>query len=54
MGRLMQILVEDNVPKVGGGPQEAADWWQKRYSASEGVSSEPEEYSSNRFAISAS
>ncbi|MDZ4819882.1 MAG: toll/interleukin-1 receptor domain-containing protein [Planctomycetota bacterium] len=51
MGRLMQILVEDNVPKVGGGPQEAADWWQKRYSATEGVSTEREEYSSNRFRI---
>lgn len=53
MGRLMQILVEDAVPKTGGGAADAADWWQKRYSASEGVSNEPEEYSSNRFPITA-
>lgn len=51
MGRLMEILVEDAVPKKDGGPEEVADWWQRRYSAAEGVSTETEEYSSNRFRI---
>lgn len=54
LGRLMQILAEDGVPKKGGGPAAVAGWWQQRYSATEGVSNEPEEYSSNRFRITSS
>ncbi len=51
LGRLMQILTEDGVPKREGGPSAVAGWWQGRHSATEGVTNEPEEYSSNRFRI---
>jgi hypothetical protein len=51
LGRLLEILEEDGVPRKEGGPAEAAGWWQARHSATEGVTNEPEEYSSNRFRI---
>lgn len=51
MGRLTEILVEDDVPRTTAGPKEASDWWTRRYSATEGVFQETEEYSSNRFPI---
>jgi hypothetical protein len=53
LDRLMQILTEDGVPKREGGPSAVAGWWQGRHSATEGVTNEPEEYSSNRFRITA-
>jgi hypothetical protein len=53
LGRLMQILAEDAVLKREEGPSAVAGWWQGRHSATEGVTNEPEEYSSNRFRITA-
>lgn len=51
--RLLQILKDDGVPKTEDGPQTVLGWWQKRFPATEGVVPEKEEYSSNRFQITA-
>ena len=43
LGRLIQILTEDGVPKTDEGAAAVAGWWQERHSATEGVTNEPEE-----------
>lgn len=49
--RLLEILQEDSVPRSADGPAVALGWWQQRFSATEGVVTEQEEYASNRYDI---